>query len=186
MQEVVRAEVLKLLQAGIIYPISDSPWVSPTQGEEVATRLTSGWRVCIDYRKLNDVTRKDHFPLPFIDQVLERVSGHHFYCFLDGYSRRRPLSHVHLEHMPTEECLLVYATHPQHSNNRIMEVFMDDITIYGRAFEECLVNLECLTRRNAMLWYIKELSLATSSPRKALKLIKQRWNLLSNYHPQQL
>ena len=101
LQEVVRAEVLKLLQAGIIYPISDSPWVSPTQvvpkksgitvvqnekGEEIITRLTSGGRVCIDYRKLNAVTRKDHFPLPFIDQVLERVSGHPFYCFLDGYS----------------------------------------------------------------------------------------------------
>ncbi|RVW62882.1 Retrovirus-related Pol polyprotein from transposon 17.6 [Vitis vinifera] len=70
-----------------------SPWVSPTQvvpkksgitvvqnekGEEITTRLTSGWRVCIDYRKLNAVTRKDHFPLPFIDQVLERVSGHPF------------------------------------------------------------------------------------------------------------
>nr|CAN80876.1 hypothetical protein VITISV_003321 [Vitis vinifera] len=101
MQEVVRAEVLKLLQAGIIYPISDSTWVSPTQvvpkksgitvvkgenGDEVSTRLTTGWRVCIDYRKLNAVTRKDHFPLPFMDQVLERVSGHPFYCFLDGYS----------------------------------------------------------------------------------------------------
>ncbi|RVX11300.1 Transposon Ty3-I Gag-Pol polyprotein [Vitis vinifera] len=60
--------------------------VQNDKGEEVATRLTSGWRVCIDYRKLNDVTRKDHFPLPFIDQVLERVSGHPFYCFLDGYS----------------------------------------------------------------------------------------------------
>ena len=80
MQEVVRAEVLKLLQAGIIYPISYSPWVSPTKvmpkksrimvvqndkGEEVSTRLTSGWRVCIDYRKLNAVTRKEHFPLSF-------------------------------------------------------------------------------------------------------------------------
>nr|CAN67503.1 hypothetical protein VITISV_016516 [Vitis vinifera] len=101
LQEVVLAEVLKLLQAGIIYPISDSPWVSPTQvvpkksgitvvqnekGEEITTRLTLGWRVCIDYRKLNAVTRKNHFPLPFIDQVLERVSGQPFYCFLDGYS----------------------------------------------------------------------------------------------------
>ncbi|RVW74938.1 Retrovirus-related Pol polyprotein from transposon 297 [Vitis vinifera] len=101
MQEVVRAELLKLLQARIIYPISDSTWVSPTQvvpkksgitvvngenGDEVSTRLTTGWRVCIDYRKLNTVTRKDHFPLPFMDQVLERVSGHPFYCFLDGYS----------------------------------------------------------------------------------------------------
>ena len=61
--------------------------VQNDKGEEVATRLTSGWRLYIDYRKLNAVTRKDHFPLQFIDQVLERVSGHHFYCFLDDYSR---------------------------------------------------------------------------------------------------
>ena len=102
MQEVVRIEVLKLLQAGIIYPISDSTWVSPTQvvpkksgvttmknekGEELSTRLTTGWRVCIDYRRLSEVTRNDHFPLPFIDQILERVSRHPFYCFLDVYSR---------------------------------------------------------------------------------------------------
>ncbi|RVW85827.1 hypothetical protein CK203_055408 [Vitis vinifera] len=56
------------------------------KGEEIATRLTSSWRVCIDHRKLNAVTRKNHFPLPFIDLVLERVSSHPFYCFLDGYS----------------------------------------------------------------------------------------------------
>ena len=60
--------------------------VQKDKGEEVSTRLTSGWRVCIDYRKLNTVTRRDHFLLPFIDQVLERVLGHPFYCFLDGYS----------------------------------------------------------------------------------------------------
>ena len=56
------------------------------KGEEVPTRLTTGWRVCIDYRRLNEVTRKDYFPLPFMDQLLERISGHPFYCFLDGYS----------------------------------------------------------------------------------------------------
>ena len=101
MQEVVRAEVLKLLHVGIIYPIFDSPWVSPTQvvpkksgvtivgnekGEDMPTHLTTGWRVCIDYWRLNAVTRRDHFPLPFIYQLLERVLGHPFYCFLDGYS----------------------------------------------------------------------------------------------------
>ncbi|RVW80776.1 Retrovirus-related Pol polyprotein from transposon 17.6 [Vitis vinifera] len=160
------------------------PLVSPTQvvpkksgitvvqnekGEEIATRLTSGWRVCIDYRKLNVVTRKDHFPLPFIDQVLERVSGHPFYCFLDGYSgyfqieidvedqekttftcpfgtyayRRMPFG---LCNAPAtfQRCMLsIFSDMVE----RIMEVFMDDITIYGGTFEECLVNLEAVLKR---------------------------------------
>ncbi|RVW18735.1 Retrovirus-related Pol polyprotein from transposon 17.6 [Vitis vinifera] len=190
--------------------------VQNEKGEEVATRLTSGWRVCIDYRKLNVVTRKDHFPLPFIDQVLERVSGHPFYCFLDGYSgyfqieidvedqekttftcpfgtyayRRMPFG---LCNAPAtfQRCMLsIFSDMVE----RIMEVFMDDITIYGSTFEECLVNLEavlnrCIEKDLVLNWekchfmVHKELSLATSSPRKALKLIKQRWNLLSNCHP---
>ncbi|CAN6704003.1 unnamed protein product [Malus baccata var. baccata] len=101
MKEVVRVGVMKLLDAGIIYPISDSKWVNPTQvvpkktgitvvkndnNELVPTRMTTGWRMCVDYRKPNNSTRKDHFPLPFIDQMLERLAGHSFYCFLDGYS----------------------------------------------------------------------------------------------------
>ncbi|XXG53563.1 hypothetical protein AAC387_Pa03g1645 [Persea americana] len=101
MKEVVKAEILKLLDVGIIYPISDSKWVSPVQlvpknygmivvknehDELIPTRITTGWRVCIDYRKLNIATRKGHFPLPFIDQMLERLAGHSHYCFLHGYS----------------------------------------------------------------------------------------------------
>ncbi|RVW62964.1 Retrovirus-related Pol polyprotein from transposon opus [Vitis vinifera] len=123
MQEVVRVEVLKLLQAGSIYPISDSP-------------------------------RKDHFPLPFIDQVLERVSDHPFYCFLDGYSGYFQIEIVVEDQEKTtftcpfgpmhiEESLSTYAMHRQTFQRcmlsifsdmvvRIMEVFMDDITVYGR------------------------------------------------------
>ena len=102
MKEVVKKEVLKLLDVGVIYPIANRKWVSPTQvvpkkfgvtmvknehNELIPTRVTIGWRVCIDYRKLNAGTRKDHFPLPFVDQMFERVAKHGFYCFLDGYSR---------------------------------------------------------------------------------------------------
>jgi len=86
----VRNEVIKLLDNDIIYPISDSKWVSPTQvvpkksrvtvvknenNELIPTRTVTGWRMCIDYRKLNSMTRKDHFPLPFMDQILERIAG---------------------------------------------------------------------------------------------------------------
>lgn len=52
----------------------------------VPTRVQNGWRVCVDYKKLNSMTRKDHFPLPFIDQMVGRLAGHAYYCFLDGYS----------------------------------------------------------------------------------------------------
>ena len=101
MKEVVHKEVLKLLDAGIIYPILDSCWVSPVQvvpkkcgmtviknenDEVIPTRTITGWRMCIDYRKLNNATRKDHFPLPFIDQMLERLASHLYFCYLDGYS----------------------------------------------------------------------------------------------------
>nr|GFA53102.1 reverse transcriptase domain-containing protein [Tanacetum cinerariifolium] len=56
------------------------------ENELVPTRLVTGLRVCIDYRKLNEATRKDHFPLPFMDQMLERLAGNEYYCFLDGFS----------------------------------------------------------------------------------------------------
>nr|GEX97348.1 reverse transcriptase domain-containing protein [Tanacetum cinerariifolium] len=99
--DVIKKEVEKLLDARLIYPISDSPWVSHVhcvpkkrgmtiiknvENELVPTRLVTGWRVFIDYIKLNRATRKDHFPLPFMDQMLERLAGNEYYCFLDGFS----------------------------------------------------------------------------------------------------
>nr|GEW77921.1 reverse transcriptase domain-containing protein [Tanacetum cinerariifolium] len=98
--DVIKKEVEKLLDARLIYPISDSPWVSPIhcvpkkggmtvikndEYERVPTCIVIGWRVCIDYRKLNEATRKDHFPLPFMDQMLERLAGKEYYCFLDRF-----------------------------------------------------------------------------------------------------
>ena len=87
MKKVVRKEVLKWLNPCFIYAILDSSWVSPVhvvpikggftvirkeENELIPTRTVTGWRVCIDYKKLNFATRKDHFPLPFIDQMLDR------------------------------------------------------------------------------------------------------------------
>ncbi|GKB78490.1 reverse transcriptase domain-containing protein [Tanacetum coccineum] len=60
--------------------------VKNEKDELIPQRTVTGWRVYIDYRKLNNATRKDHFPLPFIDQMLERLAGHEYYCFLDGFS----------------------------------------------------------------------------------------------------
>lgn len=85
-----------MLEAGVIYPIANSRWVSPTQivpkksgitvkentdGTLVPIRLSNDYRVCIDYRKLNNMTKKDHFPLPFLDQIVERLAGQSFLLF---------------------------------------------------------------------------------------------------------
>ena len=109
MKEVVRKEVLKWLDSGFIYAIFDSPWVSPVHvvpkkggftmirnknNEMIPTRTVTRWRVCIDYRKLNTTTRKDHYPLPFIDQMLDKLVGHPYFCFLDGYSGDNQISIV--------------------------------------------------------------------------------------------
>ncbi|RDY07728.1 hypothetical protein CR513_08114, partial [Mucuna pruriens] len=94
---VVKKEVTRLLAAGINYPISDSNWVVPKKSgmtvtknqhdEMVSTRIQNSWRLCINYKKLNQATCKDNFPLSFLDQILEKLAGKSHYCFLDGYSR---------------------------------------------------------------------------------------------------
>ena len=88
MKDVVKKKILKLLDNEIIYPISNSSWVSPVQvvpkksgisvvqneaNELIPTKTQMGWRVCIDYKKLNAAIKKDHFSLPFIDQILEKL-----------------------------------------------------------------------------------------------------------------
>ena len=100
MREVVKKEVLKLLHAGIIYLVPHSEWVSlvqvvPKKGgmtvieneknELIPQCIITGWKMCIDYRKLNKATKKDHFPLPFIDEMLEWLAKHSLFCFLNGY-----------------------------------------------------------------------------------------------------
>jgi hypothetical protein len=134
MREVVKKEVLKLLHTRIIYPVPHSEWVSPVQvmpkkedmtvvknekNELIPQRTVTGWRMCIDCHKLNKVTKKDHFLLSFIDEMLERLVNNSFFCFLDGYSgyhqilihpddQSKTILHVHMELMLIVECLLDY------------------------------------------------------------------------------
>ncbi|KAD4385194.1 hypothetical protein E3N88_25362 [Mikania micrantha] len=184
MGEVVKKEVLRLLGAGLIYPISDSSWVRPVhvvpkkggmtvvvneKKEIVPTRTVTEWRVCIDYQKLNDATRKDHFRLPFIDQMLERLSGHQFYCFLDGFSGyfqilitpedqekttfTYPYGTFAYRRMPFGLCnapatfqrCMVAIFHDMIETS--MEVFMDDFSVFGSSFDQCLINLEKMLSR---------------------------------------
>ena len=107
MQEVVKKEIIKLLDVGVIYSIADSSWVCPVhcepkkvgmnvvpidKNELVPMRPVTGWRVCMDYRKLNSWTEKDHFPMPFMDQMLDRLAKKGLYYFLDGYSGYNQIS----------------------------------------------------------------------------------------------
>ncbi|GJX74162.1 reverse transcriptase domain-containing protein [Tanacetum coccineum] len=183
-QDVVKNKIVKILDSGLIYPISDSPRVSPIHvvpkkgemtvvlndnNELIPSRIVTGWRVCIDYRKLNDAMRKDHFPLLFIDQMLERLSGNEYYCFLDGFSGffQIPITPEDQEKM-TFICLygtLAYRRMPFGLRNApatfqrcmtaifhdmvedFMEVFMDDFSVFGNSFDQCLNNLDKMLGR---------------------------------------
>jgi hypothetical protein len=84
LKDIVKEEIQKLLNVGFIYPISDSKWVSLLV--VVPNKVTGKWRICVDFWELNKATLKDYFPLPFIDQVLDTLSGKKDFSFLDGYS----------------------------------------------------------------------------------------------------
>ena len=184
MKEVVRKEVLKWLNAGFIYAISDSPWVSTVhvlpkkdgftvirneKNELIQTRTVTGWRVCIDYWELNTATKKDHFPLPFIDQMLDRLAGNPHFSFLDGYSGYNQIAIAPEDQEKTtftcpygtfafrrmsfglcnapatfQKCMMSMFSDLV---EEVMEIFMDDFTVYGSNFEQCLNNLETVLRR---------------------------------------
>nr|GFB98044.1 reverse transcriptase domain-containing protein [Tanacetum cinerariifolium] len=159
-------EELKACEAKTIKSSIDEP---PEENELIPTRLVTGWRVCIDYRKLNEATRKDHFPLPFIDQMLERLAGNEYYCFLDGFSgyfqipidprdqekttftcpygmfayRRMPFG---LCNAPGtfQRCMLAIF---HDMIEKTMEVFMDDFSVFGNSFETCLSRLDKMLQR---------------------------------------
>ena len=83
LRDIVKEELQKLLDVDFIYPISDSWWVSPLV---IVPKKNGKWQIYVDYRELNKATQKDHFPLPFIDQVLDTLAGKNFFSFLDGFS----------------------------------------------------------------------------------------------------
>ena len=129
----------------------------------IPSKVTIGWRVCIDYRKLNSVIRKDHFPLPFIDQMLDRLAGHEFYYFLDVYSR---YNQIHIAPRDQEKTTFTFpfgtfayrrmsfglcnapATFQRCMLSifsdiveRFLEVFMDDFAVFDDSFDQCLHHL---------------------------------------------
>ncbi|RVW73082.1 Retrovirus-related Pol polyprotein from transposon 17.6 [Vitis vinifera] len=141
LQEVVRAEVLKLLQAGIIYPISDSPWVSPTQVVPKKSGIT--W-----FRmKKGRNYYTPHFRLEGYFQIEIDVADQEkttFTCPFGTYAYRRMPFGLCNAPATFQRCMLsIFSDMVE----RIMEVFMDDITVYGGTFEECLVNLEAVLHR---------------------------------------
>jgi hypothetical protein len=182
----VKKEIIKLLDAGIIYPVPHSEWVSPVhcvpkkggltmvkneKNELIPQRTVTGWRMCIDYRKRNKATKKYYFPLPFIDKMLERLANHTYFFFLDGYSGFMQIPiHLDDQHKTTFTCpyeTFAYRRFPFGLCNtpasfqrcmmavflecieEIVEVFMDDFSVYGKTFVDCLANLEKVLTRCA-------------------------------------
>ena len=127
------------------------------KNELIPTRTVTGWRVCIDYRKPNTATRKDHFLLPFIDQMLDRLAGHPHFCFLDGYSGYNQIAIAPEDQEKTtftcpygtfafrrmlfglcnapatfQRCMMSMFSDLV---EEVMEIFMDDFTVYGSSFD---------------------------------------------------
>nr|GEV14776.1 DNA-directed DNA polymerase [Tanacetum cinerariifolium] len=177
------------------------PWVSPIhyvpkkggftvveneKNELILTRLVTGWRVWIDYRKLNEATRKDHFPLPFMDQMLESLARNQYYCFLDGFSG---YFQIPIDQKDQEKTTFTcpYGTFAYHRMpfglcnapgtfqrcmmaifhdmiEKTMEVFMDDFSVFGNSFQSHLSHLEKMLKR-----FIKDFSKIARSMTRLLE-----------------
>nr|GEW14946.1 reverse transcriptase domain-containing protein [Tanacetum cinerariifolium] len=143
--------------------------VENKDNELIPTCLVTGWRVCIDSRKLNEATRKDHFPLPFMDHMLERLAGNQYYCFLDGFSGYSqipidpkdqekttftcPYRTFAYRRMPFGLCnapctfrrCMMAIFHDM--IKKTMEVFMDDFFVFRNSFQSCLSHLDQMLKR---------------------------------------
>ncbi|GJV01341.1 reverse transcriptase domain-containing protein, partial [Tanacetum coccineum] len=132
--------------------------------------MVTGWRVCIDYQKLNDATRKDHFPLPFMGQMLESLAGNEFYYFLDGFSGyfQIPIDPQDQE-KTTFTCPYGTFAYQRMSFDlcnapgtfqrcmvaifydmieKTMKVFMDDFSVFGDSLSSCLSYLDMMLKRH--------------------------------------
>nr|GEY52576.1 reverse transcriptase domain-containing protein [Tanacetum cinerariifolium] len=172
-EKVTLIKVLKSHKRAIAWKLSDIQGgftvVENEENELILSRLVTEWRVCIDYHKLNEATRKDHFPLQFMDQMLERLAGNEYYCFLNGFSgyfqipidprdqekttficpygtfayRRMPFG---LYNAPGtfQRCMLAIF---HDMVEKTMEVFMDDFSVFGNSFENYLSCLYKMLQR---------------------------------------
>nr|GEW04146.1 reverse transcriptase domain-containing protein [Tanacetum cinerariifolium] len=206
--DVIKKEVIKLLDAGMIYPISDSPWVSPIHcvpkkggmtvvanenNELIPTRFVTGWRICIDYRKLNDATRKDHFLLPFMNHMLERLAGNEFYCFLDGFlgnfqipidpqDKEKLLSHALMEPSRTDACplacvMLQLLTSSNLAMRDLLGAIMVSISHQRRGKEKSLREMRCLKTvskfvRYSIFGWVEAKALPTNDAKIVVKFLK--------------
>ncbi|XP_015164448.1 RNA-directed DNA polymerase homolog [Solanum tuberosum] len=143
------------------------------KGELIPMRPITDWRVCMDYRKLNSWIEKDHFPMSFTGQMLNRLAGCGWYCFLDGYfgynqisialedqektTFTRPYGTFTFKRIPFGLCnalatfqwclLSIFADMVEDS----IEVFMDNFSVVGDSFETCLAHLGRVLQREYLL-----------------------------------
>nr|GEU54047.1 reverse transcriptase domain-containing protein [Tanacetum cinerariifolium] len=183
--DVIKKEVLKLLDAGLIYPISDSPWVSPVhcvpkkggftvveneENELIPTRLVTGWRVCIDYHQ-----EKTTFTCPYGTFAYRRMPFG--LCNAPGTFQR---------------CLMAIF---HDMIEKTMELFMDDFLVFGNSFQICLSHLEkmlkgcedtnlCLNWEKSHFMVKKGIVLGHTISKEGIKVDKAKVDIITKLpHP---